>query len=55
MVEEEVAAVLGGVDDLGVDARRQGQAVGAADARPAQHVDGLGHGGGVVLGIGRRA
>ena len=52
VVEEQVAAVLGGVDDLGVDARRQGQPVGPSDPRAAQHVDGLGHGGGVVLGVG---
>ena len=47
-----MAPVLGGVDDLGVDPRRQRQAVGAADARAPEYVDGLGHGGGVVLGVG---
>ncbi len=51
MVEEQVPAVLGRLDDPGVDVGADGQAVGTPDAGPPEHVDRLGHRLGVLLHV----
>ena len=55
MIEERVAAVFGGLGDLGVDVGRDGHPVRTADTGIAQHVDGAGDGRGVPVRVGRRA